>query len=155
MQGVATSLEEDVAHERIRLRGTLDSSKPPEDINPAEIARGKLDVFAQEFRILLNGRVVRIYREVECYETDVARREKELLSALKQATDAAIHDAIRAIYKAADERRGPRPNILQLADAVLPRLEKLGYTASANHIRTIGEGREFKNRRGRVGKRLS
>jgi hypothetical protein len=67
----------------IRLRGALSPSKPLEDINPADVRSGKLDVFARELRVFLNNKLLRNYRQVDYYEVDVDRCAAELRSDTK------------------------------------------------------------------------
>jgi len=43
-------LEDGIAKERIRLRGVLNPSLPPQDIDPAEARNGKPDVFGGNSR---------------------------------------------------------------------------------------------------------
>ena len=56
-----------------------------EDIDPADAEVGVVDILAGELRVFLNGKVVRIYRQVHCYETDVDRCVAELRSEIKPA----------------------------------------------------------------------
>jgi hypothetical protein len=74
-----------VAQEKLRLRGVLDPSKPLDDIDPADARVGLVDILAGELRVFLNGKLVRTYRQVHCYETDVDRCVAELRSETKYA----------------------------------------------------------------------
>jgi hypothetical protein len=67
-------------HGKFRLRGVLDPRKPLDDIDPADAKVGEIDVFAEELRVFLNGKVARTYRQVHCYETDVRHCVTELRS---------------------------------------------------------------------------
>jgi hypothetical protein len=60
-------------HGKFRLRGVLDPRKPLDDIDPADAKVGEIDVFAEELRVFLNGKVARTYRQVHCDETDLDR----------------------------------------------------------------------------------
>jgi hypothetical protein len=73
-----------VARKKLRLRGTLDPRKPLEDIDPADAEVGVVDILADELRVFLNGKLVRIYHQVRCYETDVNRCVAELRSNTKR-----------------------------------------------------------------------
>jgi hypothetical protein len=77
--------EERVAQGKFRLRGVLDPRKPREDIDPADAKVGKPDIFAGELRVFHNNKVVRTYRQVDIYETDVRRCVAELRSEIKPA----------------------------------------------------------------------
>jgi hypothetical protein len=72
-------------HGKFRLRGVLDPRKPLDDIDPADAKVGGIDVFAEELRVFLNGKLVRTYRQVHCYEIDVDRCVAELRSETKHA----------------------------------------------------------------------
>ena len=72
-------------HGEFRLRGVLDPRKPLDDIDPADAKVGGIDVFAEELRVFLNGKLVRTYRQVHCYEIDVDRCVAELRSETKHA----------------------------------------------------------------------
>jgi hypothetical protein len=74
-----------VAREKIKLRGVLDPSKPLEDIDPADAEDGMLAILTGELRVFLNNKLVRTYRQVRCYETDVDRCAAELRSETKSA----------------------------------------------------------------------
>jgi hypothetical protein len=76
--------EEGVARGKFRLRGVLDLRKPREDIDPADAKVGKLDIFAGELRVFHNGKVVRTYRQVDCYEADLDRCVAESRSETKR-----------------------------------------------------------------------
>jgi hypothetical protein len=76
-------LKEQVARAKFRLRGVLDPHKPLENIDPADAKVGMLDIFAGELRVFLHNKVVRTYRQVRCYETDVDRCVAELHSKTK------------------------------------------------------------------------
>jgi len=71
-------------HGKFRLRGVLDPRKPLDDIDPADAKVGKIDVFAEELRVFLNGKVARTYRQVHCYEIDLDRCVTELRSETKR-----------------------------------------------------------------------
>jgi len=73
-----------VAQKKIRLRGTPDPRKSLEDIDPADAEVGLVDILAGELRVFLNGKLVRTYRQVHCYETDVNRCVTELRSETKR-----------------------------------------------------------------------
>jgi hypothetical protein len=79
----AHTLLEQIAKGKFGLRGALDPSKPLGDIDPADVEVGKLDIFAGELRVFLHNKVVRTYRQVRCYETDVDRCVAELHSKTK------------------------------------------------------------------------
>ena len=64
-------LEDGIAKERIRLRGVLNPSLPPQDIDPAEARNGKPDVFGGQLAVSR-----RRYVEVACYEIDLRRAVK-------------------------------------------------------------------------------
>jgi hypothetical protein len=78
-------LHEGVARERLRLRGVLDPSEPRDDIEPADARVGKLHIVAGELLVFLNNKLVKTYRQVECYETDVDRCVSDLRSETKHA----------------------------------------------------------------------
>jgi hypothetical protein len=71
-------------HGEFRLRGVLDPRKPLDDIDPADAKVGKIDVFAEELRVFLNGTVARTYRQVHCYETDLDHCVSERRSETKR-----------------------------------------------------------------------
>jgi hypothetical protein len=73
-----------VAREKLKLRGVLDPSKPLDDIDPADARVGVVDILASELRVFHNNKVVRTYRQVHCYETDVSRCVAELRSETKR-----------------------------------------------------------------------
>jgi hypothetical protein len=64
----------------IELRGVLGPSGPFEDIDPADVEIGKLDILAEELRVFHNNKVLRTYYQVRCYEADVDRCVAELRS---------------------------------------------------------------------------
>ena len=156
---VIKTLRDCVKAGRIRLRGELDSSKPPIDIDSQDCLRGVLDVFGQRLSIYAHGRHIkaaRIYQSVFCVKSDVLKIANEISNkpALKEAPDPIIRYSIAGVYDDAD-RGGPRPNINELPDAIQPRLKELGYKASGRKIKQIGGGQQFKKRRGKVGVRLN
>jgi hypothetical protein len=69
-----------VARKEIKLWGTLDPCKPLEHIDPADARVGVVDILAGELRVFLNGKLVRTYRQVHCYEADVRLCVTELRS---------------------------------------------------------------------------
>jgi hypothetical protein len=73
-----------VARKKIKLRGTLDPRKPLEDIDPADAEVGMVHILAGELRVFLNGKLVRTYHQVRCYEIDVNRCVAELRSETKR-----------------------------------------------------------------------
>jgi hypothetical protein len=92
-------LKEGVANGKIRLRGALDLSLPPQDIDPADARSGELHVFPVlprsaligdgRLEVSLNNKVVRTYRQVHCYETDLRPRAKpSAVSRAKPTSDA-------------------------------------------------------------------
>jgi hypothetical protein len=90
-----------VAREKLRLRGVLDPSKPLDDIDPADARVGVVDILAGELRVFLNNKLVRTYRQVHCYETDVNRCVAELRSETKRTkwTNSAGFEKFTAAYK--------------------------------------------------------
>ena len=90
-----------VAREKLRLRGVLDPSKPLDDIDPADARVGLVDILAGEICVFLNNKLVRIYRQVHCYETDVNRCVAELRSETKRTkwTNPAGFEKFTAAYK--------------------------------------------------------
>jgi hypothetical protein len=152
----------------IRLRGDLKAGDPPLDIDPAHCQIGELDIFQQTLTISVLGRRTPacVYRNMFCVADGAmdivneisknhTRSVKGVLSfeTLKQASEATIRDTIKSIYDDAD-KGGSRPNIVDLPDAVLPRLKNQGLTASKSQIRKIG-GKDFEGRRNKRGKRLT
>jgi hypothetical protein len=147
-----------VAAGEIRLRGELRTERPPADIDPADCARGELDVFGQTLAIYTQKRdrdPARIYRRVFCVKADVKKivdaTRNSVEPELKKAAVATIREEISAVYDAAD-KGGPRPNINQLAGAVQPRLQERGYKVSLNQIKIIGGEPQFAKRRRRRGR---
>jgi hypothetical protein len=69
-------LNEEITCGKIRLRGTRNLSLPPEDIVSADARSGKLDVFDGVLEVLHNGKVVRTYYQVHCYEADLRPKAK-------------------------------------------------------------------------------
>ena len=90
-----------VARKEIRLRGTLDPRKPLEDIDPADAEVGLVDILAGELRVFLNNKLVRTYRQINCYETDVDRCVAELRSGIKRGkyTSPARFEKFTTAYK--------------------------------------------------------
>jgi hypothetical protein len=124
-----------VARKKLRLRGTLDPRKPPEDIDPADAEVGMVDILADELRVFLNGKLMRTYRQVRCYETDVNRCVAELRSETKHAKRTSDADFAKfkshflnsgaplteiAITRAAERKGINRPR-QDLRDALPPR----------------------------------
>jgi hypothetical protein len=70
----------------------------------------------------------------------------------KPASDKQIREAIRAEYNRADAAKERPPNINELWRRIKPLLTAQGFEVSGNRIETIGEEKEFKSRRGLVGK---
>jgi hypothetical protein len=145
----------------IGLRGELNNN-PPIDIDRADRLIGKPDIFLQTLTVYRGGRPARVYRNVFCIKDDVMRIINSLSKnrgattpiTLKEAPEDTIRDACRSVYDDADNKGGPRPNINELPKAVLPRLK--GYRPpSDRQIKAIGGEQEFRNRRGKVGKRLT
>jgi hypothetical protein len=73
-----------VAREKIRLRGTLEPRDPLDDVDPADAEDGKLDILTGELRVFRNGKLVKTYRQVRCYEADVDCCAAELRSETKR-----------------------------------------------------------------------
>ena len=90
-----------VAREKLRLRGVLDPSKPLDDIDPADARVGVVDILAGELRVFHNNKLVRIYRQVHCYKTDVDRCVAELRSETKRTkwTNPAGFEKFTTAYK--------------------------------------------------------
>jgi nucleoid DNA-binding protein len=70
-------------HGKFRLRGALSSSKPLEDIDPADVRDSKSDVFAGRLRVFDGNKHIKTYYRVHCYEIDMDRRVAELRSEAK------------------------------------------------------------------------
>jgi hypothetical protein len=147
----------------IRLRGELKASDPPFDIDRADCLIGELNIFQQTLTIYRGRTPARIYRHVFCVKDDVMkivecisknRSGHKHEPTLKYATPSMIRNVITSVYDDADKGK-PRPNINQLPDAVLQRLEMIGFKASGNQIKKIGREEQFKSRRHPVGKRLT
>jgi len=85
----------------IRLRGALDPSKALDDIDPADVRVGVVDILVSELRVFHNNKPVRTYRQVCCYETDVDRCVAELRSETKRTkwTSPAGFEKFTADYK--------------------------------------------------------
>jgi hypothetical protein len=81
-----------VARKEVKLRGTLDPRKPLEDIDPADAEVGMVHILAGELRVFLNGKLVRTYHQVRCYETDVNSCVTELRSETKHAKAGKLTD---------------------------------------------------------------
>jgi len=128
-------LGELVARGKLRFRGTLDPRKPLEDIDPADAEVGVVDILAGELRVFLNGKLVRIYRQVRCYEIDVRRCVSELRSETKRTKRTSDAEFAKfkthflnsgaplteiAITKAAERKGINRPR-QDLRDALPPR----------------------------------
>jgi len=98
-----------VARKDLRLRGTLDPRKPLEDIDPADAGVGVVDILAAELRVFLNGKIVRIYHQVRCYETDVNRCVTELRSETKRRkwTNQARFERFTTAYKGSLNGKAP------------------------------------------------
>ena len=170
-------LRRHISEGTIRLRGDLKAGDPPLPIDPAHCRIGEFRAFEQTLKISVPGHrtPTYVYRNVFCVADDLMKivseisknhsaAKKDVLSfgnvlTLKQASEATIRNTIISIYDEADDddannKRGLRPNIVQLPDAVLLRLEKQGCTASKSQIRKIG-GKDFEGRRNKRGKRLT
>ena len=74
---------------------------------------------------------------------------------LRQASDAMINEAIRAVYDAAEASGTKPPNINELPAAVLLLLEQEGFTTSKSRIQQLGQAEEFTRRRRLPGKTLA
>jgi hypothetical protein len=98
-----------VAREKLRLRGVLDPSKPLDDIDPADARVGVVDILAGELRVFLNNKLVRTYRQVHCYETDVNRCVAELRSGVKPGkwTNPARFERFTTAYKGSLNGKAP------------------------------------------------
>jgi hypothetical protein len=138
--------------EDIRLRGELNNN-PPIDIDRADCLEGKLDIFQHTLTIHRGGALVRVYRNVFCVKDDVTKAADGISNglknepALKPATSMIVYNVIAAIYDDAAKSGAKPPNIVELPDAVKPRLKELGYEASGREIKKIGGDQSFKLRR--------
>jgi hypothetical protein len=57
---------------KLRLRGVLDATKPPQDIDPIDVRAGVLDPWKRELRIDgVGGRTDRTYRQVHIIAADI------------------------------------------------------------------------------------
>jgi len=73
-----------------RLRGTLNPSKPLEDVDPADARDSKPHVFDGKLRVFDGDKIIKTYHRVHCYETDVDRRVAELCSETKLTDEALL-----------------------------------------------------------------
>jgi hypothetical protein len=85
--------------------------------------------------------------ECEAQLVEPRLNETVACSHLKEAPQAAIHEAIRAAYDTAQAAGRKPPNILELPKAVLSLLEAKGYRTSGRLIRKLGELPEYARRR--------
>jgi hypothetical protein len=107
-----------VARKKIRLRGTLDPRKPLEELDPADVEVGLVEILAGELRVFLNGKLVRTYRQVRCYEIDVDRCVAKLRSESKPGkwTNLAGFEKFTTAYKGRLDGKAP-PTEAEFTDA--------------------------------------
>jgi hypothetical protein len=85
----------------------------------------------------------------------VGKAIQSTAKSLKPAPNAIIGEAIQAVYDATNAAGEKPPNIRELPAAVMPLLEKKGYSASARLIQELGGDPRFKDRRRPPGKTVS
>jgi hypothetical protein len=91
------------------LRGTLNPSKPLEDIDPVDARDSKPNVFAGKLDVFLGNKVIKTYYRVVCYETDLNRCVAELRSETKRTkwTSLAGFEKFTADYKGRLNSKAP------------------------------------------------
>jgi hypothetical protein len=80
------------------------------------------------------------------------KAKRSLPTSLKNASEAMVHEAIRAAYDSAETTGRKPPNIRELSAAVQPLLKTKGYWASGALIERLGAEPRYHGRRRRPGK---
>jgi hypothetical protein len=113
--------------------------------------------FAEEARSMAEHPVSKQMRKFFAEAERKLQREEAKASApeLKQASKPMIRTVIKDVYDEAEAGMKKRPNINELPKLVQEALAAKGYCATKALIKKIGNEKEFKDRRGKVGRRWS